>query len=195
MSDGLFGDDELKGKEGERWTRKDTATMLNLFFGGMHPKRIAQKMERMPKAINRQLERFYDNEEDRCRKYVSQGRISRKGKRWTENDTEMVRRMRAKGVESEFIATVLSRPISELSDPMEKAEHKEKQEIASCRDLLMAYIFCDKVHRIYIVDQATQKAMEMEEGEFAGKIGNHKEFPQRIRHLALYLKMLKEDQG
>ena len=189
--------------EGHPWKKSDTDRMLDLLLSGMHPNRIAEKMNRSSKAINRQIERFADNEKGRCEKYEPQRRISRKGNRWTQNDAELTRRMRAKGVKDKNIAKVLARDEVEMASTEGKSFHQDVKRVVMIADLVEAYQYLYHVSHHPVVSDKVYDAMKEEEDHFGvknehdGKPGRKKpaEYSPAVRDLACYLfsKHLREN--
>ena len=121
------------------WTKKDTDKMLDLFLSGSNTAKIAEKMEWHHTAINRQLNRFYRNEKDRCNTYTAVRRTSRLGAKWTDNEREMVKGMREAGVCLSAMANVLARRPKEIKDGPGSGFHSQMKQVAVTADLLEAY--------------------------------------------------------
>ena len=181
--------------EGRPWKRSDTDRMLDLLLAGMHPKRVATKMNRSVKAINRQIERFSANTNGRCETYEPVRRMSRKNQRWSQNDAELTRRMRKAGVEEADIAKVLARSVKEMEGTEGKAFHTDAQQVATTSDLVEAYQYLFHVSHHPVVSDKTYDALKEEEIEY-GVMGEHADKPPRtkpaqyspaIRDLACYL--------
>lgn len=202
---GLFPESELRrnASADKPWLRGDTDKMLNLYFSGAHPNRIAQELNRNPKAVKRALEQFTYNERDRAVRYEPVQRYSRKGKRLTENENLMIASFLERKQPMEALAKVLQRDLSEIyKDPKAHVERSKDLVIASGVDLCLAYRCLRDFFLYPIISPQTLKDMEQEEMEFgAGSVILAKksgktvdDIPLRVRTLAFYLRQRHEDE-
>lgn len=197
----LFPDDEVRNKKSDApWTALDTDKMLDEFFAGGSPARLAQVLQRNPKAIKRQLEQFFYNELDKTVKYQPTKRYSRKGKRWTPNEVLFRKQCAKRGVPAENVAKVLCRAPNEcggllydLEGEAERSKIDKGRQIAPTMDLIWAYHYLfHRTGKRAISDQAYDDLVK-EEIEFGGGstvfklIKEQDDYPGRIRCLAHYL--------
>jgi len=179
------------------WTKRDTDKMLDLFLSGVNPARIAVKMGWCHADINRQLNRFFNNEKDRCNTYTAIRRTSRLGAKWTENESELVKGMRKAGVLAPAMANVLARRSKEIKDGPGSGFHSQMKQVAVSADLLEAYQYLYHISsrgEPVIPDDEYDQLKETEQ-EF-GPVTGHEHSPPRkkvveyaphIRELAGYL--------
>jgi hypothetical protein len=200
MSEGLFPDDEFKNEKAEApWTKGETDQMLELYFAGCPPGRIAVALKRNPKAIRRRLEQFTYNERDRAVLYTpTNRRSSRKGKRITENEKLIIREHWEREVPIEATAKVLQRDPNEIRrDHNSESQHQADSEATPGAnvDLILAYRYCYYVKGVSIVTDQAYDLLEKEAIEFGGgyaeltKPGSDKadDYPPHIRALGMYL--------
>lgn len=195
---GFLPDESVRNKENDTpWMKSDTDKMLDLYFAGeASPKRIAQQMGRNPKAINRQLELFRYNEKDRAVRYQPLRRISRKGKRFTENEMELIRTHQERNVPPSATACVLARDVSEVDgSPARDKVLVSGQKMIPTIDLIYAYRYLWKRMNRKLISDKTYDEMVAEEVEYGGggpafaAMKKDEDFPGRIRSLANYLLM------
>lgn len=192
---GFFSDDEVKNRAAdEPWKKSETDKMLDLYFAGAHPKRIAQILGRNPKAIKRRLEQFTYNERDRAVKYEPFRRASRKGKRMTENERVMWDEHRKRHIPAEVTAKVLCRDVSELdgSKIKKKLSNNGLTKLDSM-DVVWAHRYAYFGWKQPMISDQEYDDLVQEECEFGGRtldfnaIKAHRGWPEHIRSLALYL--------
>jgi len=194
---GFLPEDYVRNeKADEPWKRSDTDKMLDEFFAGASPSRLAAVLRRNPKAIKRQLEQFFYNEDKRCDRYEPKLRISRKGKRWTPNEVLFRKQAAKRGVSAENTAKVLARAINECGGLLFELEGQEKQApkaVAPTMDLIWAYHYLfHRCSKKVVTDQAYDDLVK-EEIEYGGgtnlfkQIKEQDDYPGRIRCLAHYL--------
>jgi hypothetical protein len=203
MSQGFFQEDLLKNEAAdEPWRKTETDKMLDLYFAGSHPREIALKLQRNPKAINRRIEQFRNNERDRAVLYTPVCRTSRKGVRWTESE-RLILAAHAGKVPAEATAKVLAREVTEIKPAERKTgEIKALNVVAPSIDLIMAlrYIFHCYPDQKPVVSDKDYDDLVKEEIEFGGaspflkKLGDPKDSPSRIKTLALYLCQRRDDE-
>lgn len=197
---GFFDDDELKNENADRpWMKSETDRMLDLYFDGSHPKEIAQKLKRNPKAVKRKLEQFTYNERERAVRYEPFRRVSRIGKRWTENERVMLKIYQSRNFPLDALARVLQRSDTEMAPHDEKviaqrAEMKIFLQPGIGVDMVLAHYAVKEFFKKpnYLIPEVQLKKMEEEEVEFG--VGREKLLgdrpnppPHRVRQLALYL--------
>lgn len=206
--DELFQADLFKNERTEDpWTRKEDDKVLDLYLAGAHPKNIALTVKRNPKAINRRIEQFRNNERDRALRYEPGVRVSRKGKRFTENETMMIKAWAEAGIPTEKQARILARDEDELTGgPKAKEMPKQKalKVLIPAEDLIWAHRYLYFVYETPVISDETYDAMVQEEIEYGTfgpqfeKIkaaGDKAQPPEDIRCLALYLALKKEPRG
>jgi hypothetical protein len=197
-SDSLFPEEVVRNQNAnDVWKRSEVDKLLNLYLSGVPPKRVAQELNRNPKAIVRKLQEYNNNERERVTNYKPVNRYSRKGKRLTENETALIKSHSERGIPIEKTAAVLQRDPSEIgnkstSDP-QTAELR--QVTGTGVDLIMAYRYLYYVQSISLLSDKAYDDLEKEELEFGAgseilkKPGsdNPEDYPPHIRALALYI--------
>lgn len=193
---GFFPEEEVKNQSAdEPWKRSETDRMLDSYFGGAHPNRIAQELGRNPKAVKRRLEQFTYNERDRAERYEPFRRLSRKGKKWTENERVMLRSYQEKKIPLEFLAKVLQRDVAEVKGTKIGAaiETMSHRTIAPTIDLLWAYRYAYFGWKEPLISDEAYDVLVKEEIEFGGGekafayIKSYQGWPNYVKTLALYL--------
>ena len=176
--------------------------MLDLYFSGTPPDRIAIELKRNPKAIKRRIEQFVSNERGRAVLYVPFKRMVRTSLRLTQNETLLIAAHVRNGVPSKATAHVLQRVVSEVNpDWKRKAEVKTAKTFASSLDLFLACRYAKLKWQEDLVNPDTYAAMEEEEVEYGGAkstLAHHQKpetMPERIQYLALYLSRRIRDQA
>ena len=205
---GLLSDNQTKNKAADLpWKKSETDRMLDLYFGGTPPDRIAIKLNRNPKAVQRRLEQFTYNEEGRAERYQPYAeRISRVKQRLTQNETLLIEAHAKRGVPKKATATVLQRSVAELGGP-----DKAAQEVLVLRkffpvlDVIMAlryfYFKLGCKGQLKIVSDKEYDSLIHTECEFGGhgddflkiKSMGVNEYPFRIRGLANYLFEIRKE--
>jgi hypothetical protein len=197
----LIPDSIIKNQRADDpWKKKETDKMLDLYLAGGHPKEIAYKLQRNPKAIKRRLEQFTYNERDRTRKYEPRRRISRKGMRWTENEKLIKQECLVRGVPVSDIARVLQRNANEvMPDYKGEIQVNSFMDIAPRNDLLLAHRYLYWVAKKPIISNQAYDAAKKEELEFGAcsellkpASGHAVDYPAHIRYLAFYMLYRKE---
>src|SRR6266508_3281885 len=137
----LLPDVDLSNANADRpWRKSEIDRLLDLYFAGASPDRLAQILKRNPKAIRRMLEQFTYNERDRAVLYQPyRPRVSRKGKRWTENERLLVVAHHERKIPFGATVKVLARTVGEFKSVKgEVGKIKEKNVFAPTLDLIMA---------------------------------------------------------
>src|SRR5947207_9256974 len=136
---GLFEEGKCKNEDGDLpWKKSQTARMLDDYLGGADITRIAHDLERTPKSVKRRLEQFTYNEFDRAVRYEPFRRLSRKGKRITENERLIIQAHKDRNVSVEATAKLLMRDVHEIK-PDEKGSGQvvDAKQVAPSLDLVM----------------------------------------------------------
>ncbi len=181
-------DEEVKNKSIDvPWKKSETDKMLDLYFGGHHPNRIAQCLGRNPKAVKRRLEQFVYNEDGRAERYEQRQRHSRKGKRITENERLMIDAHRERKIPIEVTAGILAREISEIHFDGTSQDRVGPSSL----DLVLAHRYIHFVYKTPVISNNTYdnlKAEEIEYGKGGKELrGDPKDCPRYIKTLALFL--------
>lgn len=197
---GFFSDDRVKNPQAdEPWMKSERDGVLDTYLSGgagATPKLIAQKIGRNPKAVRRLIEQFTNNERDRVLRYEPFRRISRKGKKFTQNEFAMWKAHVAKEVPAEATAKLFMRGVEELSlkKGLEVNQAKAKtSSFAPTLDLIWAHRYIYFVYKTPIISDQAYDDLVKEEIEFGGggdafeKIKNFRGWPVHITTLALYL--------
>lgn len=205
---GLFPEDKIRNPiADEPWKKSETDKMLDLYLAGCPPTRIAQVLGRNPKAVKRRLEQFGNNERDYAIRYEPFRRISRKGKRMTQNELSWLHYYRERQIPLRYLAKVLQREVREFGLDQEDLSHKvDMKRVATGVDLVLAYRYLYYVQGISILSDQAYDDIEKEEMEFGAggeilkeKVGSDRveDYPPHIRALGLYLafKYGRKDEG
>lgn len=211
MRDGFFDEKEItNSRASSPWTEAETDRLLNMYFHGTPPARIATKLGRNPKAVSRRLEQFSYNERDVAKDYRPTGRRrDRTGQKWTQNERVMLLAMVQRSVPASVAARVLARSKVEVQRKGARLEGKEQEDegkrskyalrIADIDvevDLVMAYRYLYYVRGISIMSDTDYDEVERtakDRSELAKmqleKVGSDRaeDYPPHIRALALYL--------
>ncbi len=193
----LFPEEDVKNELiDDPWMKSHTDKMLDMYFAGAHPQRIAAALGRNPKAVKRRLEKFAYNECDRAVKYEPFRRLSRRGMRLTENEKRMIQTFRTKGFPMSALATVLCRELKEIHSDLSGQVSRERfKEVAPRIDLLLAHRYLYWVAKNPVVTDSFYDEMKKEEMEFGGGADvlslpasdRVVDYPAHIRSLALYV--------
>jgi len=193
----FFPDEQTKNEAAEQpWKKSETDRMLDLYLSGSHPKEIAYKLSRNPKAVKRRIEQFTYNERERADRYEPFRRVGRKGKRLTQNEMVIIAAHKERGVAASVTAKVLMREVDEIKPDIKgKASVKEGRVVASSLDLVLAHQYIREAYKTEapIISDKTYEDMVAEEIEFGGGAGvltrafNQSLTPHHIKSLALYL--------
>lgn len=194
---GLFPDKEVKNPAAEEpWRKSETDRMLDLYFAGTPPDRIAIELKRDPHAVKVRLSKFIYNDRDFVERYEPRQRISRKGKRLTENENQVIAQHRKRDLPPSWTARLLARSKEDwLGGPgAEVAEAKGRvASIAPMLDLIWAHRYIFFVYKKRVITDEVYDALVAEEVEFGGgkkafaKLKEHRGWPNHIKSLALYL--------
>lgn len=195
---GFFQDEVVANKAAdEPWRKSETDRMLDAYLGGMTPTNIAQSLGRNPKAVKRRLEQFTCNERDFVIRYEPRQRVSRKGKRFTQNETLILEAHTARNIGRADTARLLARPVDELLGQVKQqvvaAKGQAKAVGATTLDLIWAHRYIYFVWKSPVLTDAAYDALVQEEIEFGGggkaflDIKGQAGVPQHIRALAMYL--------
>lgn len=200
MSEGFFSDEEVKNAAADQpWRKSERDHVLDVYFmggAGAHPVSLARKLGRNPKAVKRMIEQFVHNERDRAVLYVPFKRVSRKGRKITQNELALIKAHKEKGVSVEATAVVLQRPVADFYKDFESRERfQEMKKFGPGVDLILAYRLLYYCHGISIVSDRAYDEIEAEEKEFGANsqvlntVGsdNVNDYPHHIRALAMYL--------
>lgn len=199
----LLPDDVGKNARADQpWLKSETDRMLDLYFDGCPPDRIAIKLKRNPKAVRRALETFTYNERDRAVRYEPRRRVSRVGRRWTENEILFCQAHQKLQVPSAATVKVLARKLEELSGkPAYRRQLrglKKFQDLVTTADLAKALRYAYHVwpeQRQYLIADEDYDAILAEEIEFGGFAKTFKQMQTdgprvcsgAVKALALYL--------
>lgn len=194
---GFFSDEVVKNAAADApWTRKELDKLLDYYFSGMPPDRIAVELKRNPKAVNRRLEQFTYNERDWATRYSPLQRISRKGKKLTQNENVLIRAHRKRGIPIAATAKLLQRPVPDFhTDTPGRARFQECRQFGPGVDLLLAYRYLYYCKGISVVSDYAYDELEAEEKEFGANskvldtVGSDcaDDYPPHIRALGMYL--------
>lgn len=188
----------------EPWKKIETDKMLDLYFAGTHTVRIGATLQRNPKAIKRRIEDFTYNYRDKVTNYEPRRRVSRKGKRITENEKLIIAAHKEKRVPPPATARLLQRDVSEFfTDRVEKEQINEARRVSSDVDMVLAYRYLYYAALRSPISNATYDDLKKEALEFA--VGNEAilepasdrvvDYPEHIRMLGLYLLFKADDEG
>lgn len=170
--------------------------MLDLYFAGTPPPRLAQMLGRNPKAVRRRLEQFTYNEREWVSRYQPRRRLSRQGKKLTENERRIIKAHAERKIAFEETAKLLQRPVSDFHKDLEgRVRFQEMKKFGPGVDLLFAYRYLYYVKGISMVSDHAYDELEKEEIEFGSQgralkvVGSDcaDDYPLHIRALALYL--------
>jgi hypothetical protein len=195
MKEGFFPPSQVKNEAADApWRKSEMDRMLDLYFNGAHPDRIAHELKRNPKAVKRRLEQFTYNERSWAERYEPYNRVSRKGKRFTQNETLIIKAHQERDVPVAATARLLSRSLEELTleVPMELARCKAVH-VAPTLDVIWAHRWLYFLRKTPIISDAAYDALVQEEVEYSGsaafeRIKLFRNFgPGYIRDLALYM--------
>ena len=200
----IFKDEEIRNENADLpWKKSETDKMLNLYFDGATPDRIAVELRRNPKAVNRRIEDFRDNTRGRADCYEPVRRFSRIGARITENEKIFIKAHKRVGVALEITAKVLQRKPEELGqEPAGKRINTILPAIDVIAALRYAYAkFRNRRDVTLLPPDTDYDALVQEECEFGGngpnflklKKMNVEDYPFRIRGLACYLCEVQKD--
>jgi len=196
---GFFSDDEVKNRHADDdWNQKDLDWFFDTYLAagpGATPNQMAQKLGRNPKALKRLKEQFTNNERDRVGQYVPGQRISRKGKKFTQNEITIWKAHVAKGVPAKETARLFCRDVQELSGKArdEVSAAKARTPFAPTLDMIWACRYIYFVWKKPILSDEAYDDLVKEEVDYGGgatafmKIKNHRGWPKHIISLALYL--------
>lgn len=177
------------------WKRREVDELLDIYLSGADLGRIGVRLGRNRKAILRKIQEYIYNERDRAANYIPRQRLSRAGKRWTENDTQILRECHKKGVIPKQIAAVLARKqeeVEELLTPNKTKAGQDPKSVSSIVDLIWAHRYLYSLKSPVISDKEYDSLVE-EETEYGGggpaleAARQDLRYPHRIRCLAHYL--------
>lgn len=194
MSNTLLRDEALVNAAAkEVWKRREVDRLLEMYLEGADLGRIAFKLQRNRKAIVRKVQEYIYNERNRVTNYQPRQRTSRKGRRLTQNEKQIIRECRKKGVPYERIAAVLCRPTNEIKTetPVEKAKAQSDTPFAPTLDLVLAHRYIYHIYHTPVISDEAYDALKAEEEEFGTKpqaLANEpRKCPHYIKTLAVYL--------
>lgn len=204
---GLLPDDEIKNANNDLpWKKGERDRLLDIYLAGGNgasPGALAREFNRNKKSIERRLEDYTYNYEHRAEDYEPVQRISRIGKRFTENEQLIIRSHRKKGVAVEHTARLLARSVRELTVGDTKAgaaKVKQDKVFAPTLDLILALRYAFFVYQRKLVPDSVYDDLVAEEKEYGGgapalqSLGDPKVCPRRIKTLALYLTEKADDE-
>jgi hypothetical protein len=208
----LIPDSQVVNKRQDMpWKKRERDKALDLFFRGTHPSRIAIKLQRNPKAVERLIQEYRYNERNKAVRYEPRRRLSRRGLPMTQNEWMFVKSHRKRGLAPEVTARILQRADGEVlvhqliqKFPIKKEAARIESQIkfnfaktvAPSLDQLLAHHYlyhCAKCPVISDKDYDCAKAEEIEFGcgrEAIEKAAGYRkviEYPPHIRSLAYYL--------
>lgn len=198
MSAGFFDEEQVKNVQAdEPWKKSERDWVLDTYLAageGATPKQMAQKLGRNPKALVRLVQQFCYNEQDRVIHYEPFRRLSRKGKKFTQNELSLWRALADKQVPPAAIAKVLQRDVNELTHQKEStiAQQKSATPFAPTLDLIWAFR-CAHALGTPLISDDTYDDLVKEEIEFGGggpRFARLKAFvgwPPHVRALVAYL--------
>jgi hypothetical protein len=211
MGKTLFQEDLFKNENNDKpWMKSETDRMLDLYFNGSDPDRIAYLLKRNPKAVKRRLEQFTYNEDKRAERYDMFERDSRRGKRLTENEKILIKAHVERKVPMEATAALLCRKVEEIrgesiapslnkvedSKGKAKLEHNWLKTVAPSLDMLIAHHYLYWQAKQPIIsnkeyDDLCEEEIEYGCGRLAVEaIRGFREvlhYPPYIRYLAFYM--------
>lgn len=197
----LLPDDLVKNAAADRpWKKSETDRMLDMYFDGTPPDRIAIKLQRNPKAIKRRIEAFSANENGRAESYEPFRRLTRHKQRVSESEVLLIASHKRNGVPKDVTAKVLQRSVSELyTPPTVKPELSFMKKFIPAMEIIMALRYFHFCHRknspFLIVSDKDYDDLVHEECEYGGqtsafttiKCMDVRDYPHRIRWLMEYL--------
>lgn len=196
MPQGFFAEKRISVDRDKPWPPEEDDLLLDRYFGGMSPPRIAAKHNRTPKSINRRIEQIRNNEYGLAEKYQPKKRLSRKGMRMTQSELLFLNYFKKKGLSLKLLAKILQRPVREFGvDREEREKVIDMKKVGVDVDLCMAYRCLYYCHNISIISDTAYDELEKETIEFAAhggllrKPGSDRleDYPPHIRSLAMYL--------
>jgi len=195
----LIPEEEVKNPNNDApWEKSELDRMLDLFFAGCHPKRLAVMFGRNPKAIRRQLEMFAYNTLDYATRYQPVRRISRKGKKFSPNEMRIIRCHAERGIPVEVTARLLMRDPSEIQPPKRYKPTNPEITLVPTMDLIWALRYAFFHYNTRVISDEEYDLMVKEEIEFGGKEVEFETLknsvvPDRIKSLAIYLVLKMEN--
>ena len=196
---GLFPEAEVQNESSnEVWKRSEVDRLLDLYFEGASPDTLASQLKRNRKAVTRKLQEYIYNERDRVINYKAKQRNSRRSKRLTFNEKQLIEECRKKGVDWEPIARVLCRTPEEIGMPSitKSWDFAQLKKASTGVDLIMSYRYLYYVKGKPLLTDKEYDDLEAEEVEYGAGgevlkrlVGSDREedYPPHIRALALYL--------
>lgn len=192
------------------WKKKERDKALDLFFRGTHPSRIAIKLGRNPKAVERLIQEYRYNERDKALRYEPRRRVSRKGQRMTKNEWMFVKSHGKRNIPREVTARLLARAPGEIlvNELVDYRQNKEVTKIetqikfnflkaaAPTLDQLLAHKYLYWVAKCPVIPDKEYDSAKAEEIEFgcgaeslesASGFRKALDYPAHIRSLAFYL--------
>ena len=194
---GFFDESKVATKHAdEPWKKKESDRMLDLYFGGTPPDRVARLLGRTPKSVKRRIELYTYNESGWATKYLPRQRISRMGKKLTQNETVLIKAHQERKVPADATARLLQRAVAEFFRGESALSRFEAKQLGTGVDLVLAYRYLHYCKGISMVSDYDYDALEKEEMEFGknGKVllekvgsDNPDDYPNHIRALGMYL--------
>lgn len=194
----LIPEEEVRNPNNDTpWKKSELDKMLDLYLAGCHPRRLAVMLGRNPKAIRRRIELIAYNTRDYAARYQPVRRISRKGKKFTPNELEIIRCHAERNIPVAITAKILMRDPSEIRPPKRYQPSGADTNLVPVMDLIWALRYAFFHYNTPVITDEEYDFMVKEEIEFGGKEVEFETLktspvPERIRSLALYLVLKKE---
>lgn len=116
-----------------KWTPREMDALLDAYLEGAHPDRLAVEFKRNPKAIRRKLQHLHYNEKNLTLTYRPFKRISREGKKLSQNEIQLIHCHQERGLPIEKTAEILQRPLGELLEYLRKEKPASQQRVGLSR--------------------------------------------------------------
>jgi hypothetical protein len=164
------------------WKKRERDKVLNLYFAGTTPDRIAIRIGRNPKAVERLIQEYRYNERNKAVRYEPRRRKSRKGNRMTKNEWLFVKSHDKRNIPREVTARLLARAPGEILVHELDKDRKSKEVVkietqlkfnfikpaAVSLDQLIAHIYLRRFAHCKILSDKEYDSAKAEEIEFAG---------------------------
>ena len=198
----LLPDSQIKNRSAQEiWMKREVDRLLDWYLEGADLGRIAARLSRNRKAVVRKLQEYIYNERDRVINYDPRCRQSRRGRRITPNEKQIIAECRKKGVEWKHIARVLMREVKEISleTDVQKAKARTLTCVAPSLDFVLACRYAFHIYKEALISDETYDDLKQEEIEYGGAAGafagDPHDCPTRIKTLTIYLSERKKDEG
>lgn len=196
---GFFKEEQIRNQEADQpWTPSTSDRAIELYLAGTAPQRLAHLMQRTRKSIARRFEQYTYNEDNITERYQPHQRISRQGKRFTQNEVVLLKAWKKPEyfVTPEARARFLCRNIKELGvDAEELTTINNMKTVGSGVDLVLAHRYLQHCKDIRLLTPQAMANLEAEEQEFGARGDLLKrppstragDYPEHIKRLAMYL--------